>query len=371
MVPTALSNPRRRSPGSVSETVQTASRTWRAVPPMWRELLLIAVFYSAYTLTRLVLNDGGTAVAFQNAYEILALERTLGIDIELSLNQALLQASWLALSANYFYGIAHFAVTLIVLVWLYRFRSRHYRWLRTALMAATAAALVGFWLYPLAPPRFLTGEGFVDPVQALGSWGLYSGQSAGTLTNQYAAMPSMHAGWALWCGFALVLLGGRSWVKAIGALYPAVTVLVIIATANHYVVDAVVGVCLVAGALLLTRAAHRHRAPAPPKEPAPAAALVGDAVEDPLHDPAGAAGVPAVVLQQVPGARVAQDAGDGGALPVVVGGQQVGGLAAHQHHGAADAGGQLPGRGEDLPVGGVQQPGLHGRVEGGQGGGGA
>ncbi|WP_235017518.1 phosphatase PAP2 family protein [Thermomonospora echinospora] len=246
-------------PGSA----RTASRPWSsrllAAPPVWRELLLLVLFYSAYTLTRLVLNGGGTAVAFQNAGEILALERALGIDVELSLNEALLEVSWLARAANYFYGTAHFAVTLGIVVWLYRYRPQHYRWLRTALMAATAVALLGFWLYPLAPPRFLPGEGFVDPVQALGSWGLYSGQSAGTLTNQYAAMPSMHAGWALWCGFVLVLLGTQRWVKAVGVLYPLVTVLVILATANHYIVDAVVGVALVLGALALSRALYARR----------------------------------------------------------------------------------------------------------------
>ncbi|HEX2314932.1 MAG TPA: phosphatase PAP2 family protein, partial [Thermomonospora sp.] len=230
-------------------------------PPIWRELLLIVLFYSAYTLTRLVLNGGGTAVAFRNAADILAFERALGIDVELHLNEALLDVSWLARAANYFYATAHFAVTLGIVVWLYRFRPQHYRWLRAALMAATAAALIGFWLYPLAPPRFLPAEGFVDPVQALGSWGLYSGQSAGTLTNQYAAMPSMHAGWALWCGFVLVWLGTQRWVKALGVLYPAVTVLVIVATANHYIIDAVVGIALVVGALLLCRAVYLRRRP--------------------------------------------------------------------------------------------------------------
>lgn len=249
-----------------------AARSLIAVPPVWRELTLIALFYTAYTLIRLVLNDGGTAVAYGNADRILALERALGVDVELGLNRWLLQEPWLGIAANYYYGIAHFAVTLAIVIWLYRCRPEHYRWLRTALMAATAVALVGYWLYPLAPPRFLPEEGFVDPVLALGSWGLYSGQSAGTLANQYAAMPSMHAGWALWCGFALARLGSRPSTKVVGALYPPVTVLVILATANHYIIDAVVGTALVAGALALSWAWHRRRRPhpAPPNTPAAA-----------------------------------------------------------------------------------------------------
>src|SRR5690606_42121117 len=110
----------------------------------------------------------------------------------------------LARTANVFDAPVPFVVTLGVIVGLCRYRPDHYRWLRTSIMVATGAALIGFWLYPLAPPRFLEHEGFVDPVTALYSLGLYASDASGTLTNQYAAMPSMHAGWALWCGVVLV-----------------------------------------------------------------------------------------------------------------------------------------------------------------------
>ncbi|WP_245623016.1 phosphatase PAP2 family protein [Spirillospora albida] len=220
-----------------------------AAPPVWRELLLIALFYTGYTLTRIVLVQDGTAPAFRHAYDILRFERLLGLDVELGLNQTLLQVPWLARTANVFYATAHFGVTLGIVVWLYRFRPQEYRWLRTSIMVSTGVALVGFWLYPLAPPRFLHSEGFVDPVTALHSLGLYASDASGSLTNQYAAMPSMHAGWALWCGFVLVKLAARRWAQALGLLYPATTVLVILATANHYVLDAVVGMALVGGTL--------------------------------------------------------------------------------------------------------------------------
>lgn len=222
---------------------------------------MIVLFYSAYTLTRLVLNPAGTTPAFTHADQVLSFERNLGIDVELGLNQSLLEVPWLARAANVFYATAHFVVTLTVLIWLYRHRPRHYLWLRTALMAATGMALVGFWIYPLAPPRFLPAHGFVDPVTALHTLGLYSAPGSGALTNQYAAMPSMHAGWALWCGFALVTLETRRWAKVLGMLYPATTVLVILATANHYVLDAVAGIALILTALTASRALYRtlHR----------------------------------------------------------------------------------------------------------------
>jgi hypothetical protein len=119
-------------------------------------------------------------------------------------------------------------------------------------MIATAVALIGFWLYPLAPPRFLHSEGFVDPVTALHSLGLYASDASGSLTNQYAAMPSMHAGWSLWCGAILVRLATQKWAKLLGVLYPATTVFVILSTANHYLLDAVAGMALIGGALWIS-----------------------------------------------------------------------------------------------------------------------
>jgi hypothetical protein len=146
----------------------------------------------------------------------------------------LLREPSLARLANYFYAAAHFAVTLTGLVWLYRRRPQYFRRLRTSLMAATGIALIGFWVYPLAPPRFLGDRGFIDPVTALHTFGLYSSPQVGSLTNQFAAMPSMHAGRALWCAVAVVTLSRRPWVRAIATLYPIVTILVIFSTANHY-----------------------------------------------------------------------------------------------------------------------------------------
>ncbi|MEU4825934.1 phosphatase PAP2 family protein [Actinomadura citrea] len=218
-------------------------------PPVWRELLLVVLFYTGYTLTRIVLVQDGTGPAFAHADEILRAERFLGLDVELHLNQTLLTVPWLARTANVFYATMHFIVTLATVVWLYRYRPQHYRWLRTSIMIATGVALIGFWLYPLAPPRFLHSEGFVDPVTALHSLGLYASDASGSLTNQYAAMPSMHAGWSLWCGLVLVRLASQRWAKLLGVLYPATTVIVILSTANHYVLDAVAGMAVIGGAL--------------------------------------------------------------------------------------------------------------------------
>ncbi len=225
-------------------------------PRLWREILLVAVFYGAYTLIR-VLIPHNVPAAYAHAGQIIRLEHVLGLDFELDLNQDLMRLPGLARVANAFYATAHFVVTLSVLVWLYRCRPRDFRWLRTSLMIATGIALIGFWAYPLAPPRFLTDRGFVDPVTALHTFGLYSSPEAGSMTNQFAAMPSMHAGWALWCAVAVVTLSKRPLVRAAAALYPIVTIMVIFSTANHYLLDAMAGVAIMMFALLVGFLLHR------------------------------------------------------------------------------------------------------------------
>lgn len=243
-------------------------------PPVWRELLLVVLFYTGYTLTRVVLVQDGTGPAFAHAEEILRLERGLGLDVELHLNHTLLAVPWLARTANIFYATMHFIVTLGVVVWLYRYRPQHYRWLRTSIMVATGVALIGFWLYPLAPPRFLHSEGFVDPVTALHSLGLYASDASGSLTNQYAAMPSMHVAWAVLFAVTVILAARTAW-RWLAVGYPAVTISVVVITGNHYWLDGIVGVLLLCLAVVAVRLATR-----PATEPGPAAAVATGAGPD-------------------------------------------------------------------------------------------
>lgn len=238
--------------------------TWS--PRLWRELALTVVFYVAYTLVRLLIPHDETT-AYAHAGQVMRLEHALGLDVELGLNHALLHVPTLARAADVYYATAHFVVTLAVLVWLYRRRPLAYRWLRTTLIVATAVALLGFWLYPLAPPRFLTGQGFVDPVAAFHTVGLYSSTRSGGLTNQFAAMPSMHAGWALWCAVAVIVYARRPLIRAIAVLYPLVTLTVIFTTANHYLIDAVAGMIVVVFALFVGLILHlRDNRPRPAKD---------------------------------------------------------------------------------------------------------
>jgi hypothetical protein len=145
---------------------------------------------------------------------------------------------------NYYYATLHFVVTIACLVWLYMAHPRIYRGARTVLFATSLIALAGFYLYPLAPPRLLPQYGYTDTVLKFHTWGSLADPNIAEHSNQYAAMPSLHIGWALWCAAAIYLCARRPWVRALGAIYPVATLMVIVGTANHFVIDAVAGLAV-------------------------------------------------------------------------------------------------------------------------------
>lgn len=213
-------------------------------PNLILELMLIRVFYFAYSYVRGIAPDS-RSLAEGHGRQILAAEEWLRIDVEHWFNHVVADTPWLKDSMNYYYSTFHFLVPLSLLGWLYVCRPAAYRWGRTPLGIATALALVGFWLYPLAPPRLMPGLGYIDT--ANGPQDL-SNPSFGALTklsNQYAAMPSLHVGWSLWCGVMIAMVAPRLWVKVLGMMYPLMTVAVIVGTGNHYLLDAVGGAVVV------------------------------------------------------------------------------------------------------------------------------
>jgi len=199
--------------------------------------------YGLYTLVRNLVPDQ-VATAQANARAVLGLERLLGMDVERAINLAGAAVPWLIVPANYYYATLHLAVTAAVLVWLYRRRPARYARARGVLLAMTLLALVGYWCYPLAPPRLMAGEGYVDTVREYVLWGFTPSEHLVSLSNQYAAMPSMHVGWALWVGAVLARQARRDLVRVLGLAYPAVTVLVVVVTANHFLLDAVAAAAL-------------------------------------------------------------------------------------------------------------------------------
>ncbi|OKJ76479.1 bifunctional glycosyltransferase 87/phosphatase PAP2 family protein [Streptomyces sp. CB02460] len=235
---------------------------WSRVPllPVWRrvlsrpnlllELLLIRVVYSAYGHVRLAAT-AGRDTAERHGHQIHSLEQWLHIDIEHRINHAAAGIGPLRSFFDYYYSTFHFVVPLAILAVLYVRRPADYRWARSTLGFATLLALVGFWLFPLAPPRLMPGLGFIDTVHGVQDFTKPDYGALTAVTNQYAAMPSLHFGWSLWCGVIIVLLAPKVWMKALGVLHPLFTVSAIVATANHWVLDAVGGAAVVALGFLI------------------------------------------------------------------------------------------------------------------------
>lgn len=228
----------------------------------WREVALVLAFYAIYTYVR---NKFGSAsvspeLAYANARKIITIEQHAGIFHEQALQDVLAGSHLTAWFWNTFYASLHFVVTIGTLVLLYRRWPGDYRRLRNILAFTTGFALVGFSLFPLMPPRLLcdcTGGagpdaspyGFVDTLARDG--GLWSFGSPGmkAISNQYAAMPSLHFAWALWCALALYPRLKRRWPRAAiaAAIYPALTLVAVTVTANHFWLDSMGG-ALVLGA---------------------------------------------------------------------------------------------------------------------------
>ncbi|OIK02309.1 hypothetical protein BIV25_01480 [Streptomyces sp. MUSC 14] len=246
-------------------------------PRLWFEILLIAVSYWTYSLIRNAVPEQ-KAEALRNADWIWRVEHALGIAVEQSVNHAVNSVTWLIIGMNYYYATLHFIITLGVLVWLYRRHPGRYAAARLALFATTGVALVGYYLFPLAPPRLMRGGHFVDTVLVHHTWGSMASGDLKHMSNQYAAMPSMHIGWSLWCGLTIFALASVPWVRVLGLLYPATTLLVIVSTANHFWLDAVGGVLCLSfgfGVARIVYGAVPHRLPRIVAEP------VGDSVAAP------------------------------------------------------------------------------------------
>ncbi len=182
----------------------------------WKELLFVAGFYGVYTFIRDEFGSAsvGSVHALHNATRVIHLEQWLGIFHEQAVQHWFLQWPSVIRFFNLYYGSLHFLVPIGVLLVLFRRWPEDYRFWRNTLAATTALALIGFSLFPLMPPRLLCDcvygagpgvhYGFVDTLARFGgSWSFDSGAMK-DVSNQYAAMPSLHVAWSLWCAAVLV-----------------------------------------------------------------------------------------------------------------------------------------------------------------------
>ena len=220
-----------------------------------REVALVAGAYMAYEIVR-SLAASRSIQAVENTADIIRLERALGIFTELNFQLAVLSYDAVIemLSLWYFWG--HFPLIIAFAVWAFYRHSREYRWARNAIFLSGAIALLIYLAFPVAPPRLLPGAGFVDTLRNV--FALQYEDSG--LVNQYAAVPSMHQGFALIVGAALYhCVGGRKGVLLLVVL-PSLMFVSIVATGNHWILDAVFGIAVaLVGMTLATQMDRRGR----------------------------------------------------------------------------------------------------------------
>jgi len=249
-------------------------------PRWWREVLYILAFYGGYTAIRDTQGSagGGTngtaaVVAFHHALQVIHAERDLLIYHEQQIQHFLIDH--LGSSTRPFfqfwdlwYGSAHFIVTIAVAIWLFRRDPERYTLWRNILAVTTLLALIGFASYPLMPPRLLDFRfanigphrvyGFVDTLTRYGGSWSFDSHTMQKVSNQFAAMPSLHIAWSAWCTAAVYPSCKRWWTKALAIAYPIITLLCIVVTANHFFLDAAGGLLILGLAVAIaTPITHR------------------------------------------------------------------------------------------------------------------
>lgn len=272
--------------------VESSNATWRTIPDettarrrlrWWREILLVIVLYEIYTLIRNTFGSNGNAInsaispdavaiALGHAHDVIKIEKFFGLFFEPKLQQWYLGLPghggikvW-----NIYYGSFHFIIPIIALIWLFRRFPRDYAIWRNALVFTTLLALVGFSAFSLMPPRLLSyaGEfggcslpasivhanprltchqfGLIDTLATFGGLWSFGSNAMAHVSNQFAAMPSLHIGWSTWSALVIAPRAKRRWVKVLATCYPFITLFCILVTANHYWLDAFGGLVVLA-----------------------------------------------------------------------------------------------------------------------------
>jgi hypothetical protein len=219
-------------------------------PRWWKEVLVIVWLCWVYDAVN-NLASLRRAAAYAHARAALQLEQTLHLDPEAALDHWVAGHHTLALWVSNYYDNAHFVVTLGVVGWLWWRHPALYRPLRTSLVLTNVIAMAIFWLYPMAPPRLLDPQRYVDVVAATHAFGSWHVGTLATAANQLAAMPSLHISWAVWSALAMWrIFGRRGWALLVW-IYPGVTAVAVLSTGNHWLLDVVGGLATIVVSTLI------------------------------------------------------------------------------------------------------------------------
>jgi hypothetical protein len=226
-----------------------------ATAPGIREVLLLTALWFTYAFSRVAASDD-LAAARDRAGDVLAVERWLHIDVESWLNHAVTPISQIAVPMSFWYASLHYLVTPAVLVFLFVRHRAEYPRARNAIVIGSAIGLACYVLWPAAPPRLMPSGAYLDTLVSTSDVGWWSGQTSlpgglGHMANELAAMPSLHVGWTVWVAWALwrhVGVVGRT----LSVLYALGTTAVVVATGNHWVLDAVAGAVVIAAGIAIS-----------------------------------------------------------------------------------------------------------------------
>jgi hypothetical protein len=212
------------------------------------QLAVVLGAFAAYEVARHAMQPNWSE-AFANARRIESVEQVLGVAWEQSLQRAFLAIPDVIPALNIFYFVGHFVFTAIFFVWLYRRSWDGFRSFRDAFLIATAISVVIHYLFPTAPPR-LAGVGLEDTLLIFSGIDIGSPTSS-AISNPVAAVPSLHAAYALGVGIGVVRYARSSLVRLAGALYPPLVIVTILVTGNHFVLDAVAGIAVIGAGFLI------------------------------------------------------------------------------------------------------------------------
>jgi membrane-associated phospholipid phosphatase len=209
-----------------------------------RQIGLLVLVDLAYETVR-GLADGQRSVAFAHGQQVIDVERATHTFFEPSFQSFFAQWSWIVDFANQVYMNSQFAVVLGFFFWLYFFRNEAFYFVRNMFMVSMGIALVGYTLYPTAPPRLFPEYGFLDTINDFSNVN-HDSALVKVFINPYAAVPSMHCAFALMVGLSAAKLSRHWYTRTLWVLWPALVTWVVIVTANHYWVDAALGAAVAA-----------------------------------------------------------------------------------------------------------------------------
>jgi hypothetical protein len=225
-----------------------------------REISIVLCVYAAYSLIQGGIVDK-EALAFHNAYNIISFEKQLNIYWEPNIQSWFLEHISLVYIVNALYTLFFYPVLIIFGIWAYNRHREKYTLARNVLILTAVIGLPCFAFYPTAPPRLLSGLGFIDTLDKYRFLN-YSSSIPSAMVNQYAAMPSFHLAWTLLVGIVIIDIAKSWWLRTLGILLPLLMLVSIIATANHFILDAVAGAVITGisfGLMLLFNRLRKQR----------------------------------------------------------------------------------------------------------------